>query len=174
MIDLERADPASYAPKQFYNAPKAMPTMREKVQRLEHSLLALPQVDCPVRHYFAPGLYAREICIPKGTVLTGAVHKVENLVVLSAGKLRLVTEGGTVEISAPHTMTCKPGAKNAAYALEDSIWTNFFATNETDPDKLVELLTESKASELLGGCDNKQLMANKAAELSEKESWHLE
>ena len=139
--------------------------MRQKVSRLEAALCELPQVDCPIRHYFAPGLYAREITIPKDTVLTGAVHKAESIVVLSKGRLQLVTDSGPVEISAPHTMTCKPGAKNAAVALEDSVWTNFFATTETDTDKLVELLTESKASDLIGGTSNKQLSANKAKEL---------
>ena len=140
-------------------------TMREKVERLEHELNHQPQVDCPVRHYFAPGMYAREISIPKGTVLTGAIHKTENLVVLSKGKLRLVTEDGTVDIEAPCTLTCRAGAKNAAIALEDAVWTNFFPTTETDTDKLVELLTESKACELLGGSQNKQLAANAAKEL---------
>jgi hypothetical protein len=142
-------------------------TTREKVNRLEDALRSVPQVNCPIRHHFAPGIYAREITIPKGTVLTGAVHKQESLVVLSAGRLRLVTDDGTVEISAPYTLTCKAGAKNAALALEDSVWTNFFATEETDQDKLVELLTESKASDLLGGDTNQQLAANKAAEITE-------
>jgi hypothetical protein len=135
--------------------------MRERVVRLEKGLESQPQVDCPVRHYFAPGMYAREIRIPKGTVLVGAVHKTENLAVLSAGRLQLVTDSGTVEISAPHTLTVKPGQKNAALALEDAVWTNFFPTDETDPDKLVEILTESKACELLGGPENKQLIANR-------------
>jgi hypothetical protein len=125
-------------------------------------------VECPVKHYFAPGIYAREITIKKGTVLTGAIHKTENLAILSCGRLQLVTESGTIEISAPHILTVKPGTKNAAYALEDSVWTNFFPTDETDVDKLVELLTESKASELLGGIDNKQLVANQAAERLEE------
>lgn len=142
-------------------------SMRARVENLETALLGVPQVDCPIRHHFAPGIYAREITIPKGTVLTGAIHKRESLVVLSAGRLRLVTDGGTVEISAPHTMTCKAGAKNAALAMEDSVWTNFFATEETDPDKLVEILTESKASDLLGGGTNPQLAASKAAEITE-------
>lgn len=135
--------------------------MREKVKRLEAVLAEQPQVDCPVRHYFAPGMYAREIRIPKGTALVGAVHKTENLAVLSAGRLRLVTDSGTVEIAAPHTLTVKPGQKNCAVALEDAVWTNFFPTDETDPDKLVEILSESKASELLGGPDNVQLIKNR-------------
>ncbi|WP_291518414.1 hypothetical protein [Acidovorax sp.] len=131
-------------------------------------MLALPQTECPVRHHFAPGVYAREITIPKDTVLVGVVHKRDNLVVLSAGRLRLVTDDGTVEIAAPHTLLCKAGAKNAAVALEDSVWTNFFATDETDTDKLVELLTEATAEELLGGAKNKQLAANRAAEISQE------
>jgi hypothetical protein len=149
-------------------AVKPKTTAREKVDALETALLNVPQVDCPVRHHFAPGVYAREITIPKGTVLVGAIHKRDNLVVLSAGRLQLVTDDGTVEIAAPHTLLCKAGAKNAAVALEDSVWTNFFATDETDPDKLVELLTESTADELLGGANNKQLAANRAAEISQE------
>lgn len=138
--------------------------MKDKVLSLESALYQVPQVDCPVRHYFAPGMYAREIFIPKGTVLVGAVHKTQNLAVLSSGRLELVTDAGTVEVSAPHTLTVMPGQKNAALALEDSVWTNFFPTEETDVEKLVEILTHSKASELLGGSTNLQLAANKAAE----------
>ncbi len=143
-------------------------TMRDKVVRLEAAMLTIEQAECPVRHYFAPGQYAREITIPKGIVLTGAIHKTDNLVILSKGRLQLVTEDGPVEICAPHTLVCKAGTKNAALALEDSVWTNFFPTDETDTDKLVELLTESKACELLGGCENKQLLA--LAELKKLEN----
>lgn len=144
---------------------KAM-TTRQKVDRLQDEITNLPQVDCPVRHYFAPGLYAREITIPAGTALVGAVHKVENLAVLSSGRMLLVVDDGTIEVMAPYTLTCKPGGKNAAVALETSVWTNFLPnpTNETDVEKLAEMFTESKASDLLGGLTNKQLAANKAAE----------
>ena len=133
-------------------------SMQEKVRALEEQVNKLPQVDCPLRHYFAPGMYAREISIPKGTVVTGAIHKTENLVILSKGRLQLVTDDGSIEIAAPFTLTCRPGIKNAVYALEDSVWTNFFPTHETDLDLLVEILTESKTADLLGGPNNKQLL----------------
>ena len=42
------------------------------------------------------------------------------------------------------------------------MWTNFFPTDETDVEKLVELLTESKHDELLGGSRNVQLLAAEA------------
>lgn len=133
---------------------------REKVLRLEASMLSVPQAECPVQHHFAPGMYAREITIPKGVVVVGAIHKTNNLVVLSKGRLRMATTEGTQDISAPHTMICMAGAKNTVLALEDSVWTNFFPTDETDVDRLVEILTESKACELLGGSLNPQLLAN--------------
>lgn len=133
-------------------------TNRERVDGLEEFLKDLPQVDCPVRHYFSPGMYAREITIFAGTALIGAVHKTQNLAVLSSGRLMLATENGPVEISAPHTLTVMPGQKNAAVAIETSVWTNFFPTTETDIDKLVELLSESKADELIGGTRNKQVL----------------
>ena len=135
-------------------------TMRQKVDRLESALMDLPQVDCPVRHHFAPGIYAREMTIPAGTVVTGAVHKTDNLVVVSMGRLKIVTPDGTREVAAGETLLCKAGMKNAVYALEDSRWTNILANpdNETDTDILVEKYVEAKASQLLGGLDNKQLL----------------
>lgn len=137
---------------------------REKVERLEEEMTNLPQVDCPVRHYFAPGLFAREITIPKGCVLVGAVHRRDNLAVLSAGKLQIVTDDGTKEISAPMTVSIKAGSKNCAVAVETAVWTNFFPNedDEQNIDVLVERCTESKASDLLGGATNKQLLTSGA------------
>lgn len=132
-------------------------SVRAQVLAIEQRIQKLPPVDCPVRHYFIPGMYAREITIPAGTTLTGAVHKQQSIVVLSAGRLVLATEDGPLEVAAPFTMICNPGAKNLATALENSVWTNFFVTEETDLAKLVEDLTESTAAELLGGADNVQL-----------------
>jgi len=138
-------------------------TMRRRVERLEGSMAGLPQVDCPVFHFTAPGQIARRMEIPAGTVVTGAVHKLEHLIVIAKGRLRIVTEDGTRDAAAGDVFTCKPGMKNAVTALEDSVWVNVFAVDETDPDKLVELVTESKAEDLLGRPKNKQLAAQRAA-----------
>lgn len=158
------------------DAAPAPPNLREKVEALERAMLTSPQTDCPVRHYFAPGVFAREITIPAGTILTGAVHKTENLAVLSAGVLSFLTDEGPKIISAPYVVTVKAGAKNCALALETAVFTNFFAnpTNETDIDKLIEMLSESTAAELLGGAKNLQLAANKAAQLAATEVAQIE
>ncbi|WNG69283.1 hypothetical protein [Cupriavidus gilardii] len=134
---------------------------REKVERLEGAISRYPQVECPVWHHFAPGLYARKMLIRKGTVLTGAVHKTEHLCIIS-GDIEVTTDDGVKRITDAHAIiTSKPGAKRAGYAHEDTYWTTVHATEETDLDKLVEELTESTSQELLGGNENKQLLANK-------------
>lgn len=135
-------------------------SMRERVQRLESIIEKAPQVDCPVRHIFAPGVYAREMTIPAGVIATGAVHKTEHLSILSAGHCMLTTDEGAQELHAPYTGVSKPGIKRAIVAITECVLTTIHATHETDLDKLVEQLTESSRSELLGGAKNKQLAAN--------------
>lgn len=137
-------------------------TRREKIDVIEQALLGLPQVECPIRHFFADGLFAREITIYAGTVLTGAEHKTEHIAVLSKGKIRMLRENGTEDISAPYTFIAKSGGKNAGVALEDSVWTSFYPNpdNEQSIDVLAERHTTSKSSELLGGSENRQLLSN--------------
>lgn len=137
---------------------------RQKVEALEDEIAKFPQVECPVRHYFAPGLYAREMTIPAGVVLTGAVHKTEHLSTVSAGRIMVDNGEGAVEIAAPFTFVSKPGAKRAGFALETTVWTTYHPTDTTDLDQLAEELTESTNAELLGGPSNKQLLANKKQE----------
>ena len=150
-------------------------SMRARVDRLETALMDAPQIDCPVQHHFAPGIYAREISIPAGTVVVGAIHKTDNLIIVSKGRLRIVTEEGTTEVQAGDTITCKAGMKNAVVALEDSRWTNLLPNpeNTVNTAELVERFTFSKESDLIGGSTNKQLAANLAAKIGSK-PWHLE
>lgn len=131
--------------------------------RLQEEMMSCPQVECQIREHFAPGLYAREITIPKGACLIGAIHKTKNMAVLSRGRLRVVTDSGDVEIAAHTVMTVEPGSRNAVFALEDSVWTNYHPTTETDPDKLVEMFTHSRREELAGGPRNQQLLSNGGA-----------
>jgi hypothetical protein len=133
--------------------------MRERVEALERSLLAQQPVDCPIRHHFAPGVYAREMTVPAGTVLTGAVHKTCHLSILSKGRVQVTSDEGVIEMVAPCTLLASKGTKRAIHALEDSVWTTVHATPTTDLDALVEELTESTADELQGGARNPQQLA---------------
>lgn len=135
---------------------------QERVERLRKSMLALPQPDCPVRHFFVRGIYARQITMPAHTGVIGVRHKKESLVTISQGSLSVLTMDGVQIVRAPCTWVCKPGTQNAlATHDQDVVWTNYFHTFETDIDKLIEELSYSKAEELLGGEKNQQLLFQK-------------
>ena len=110
--------------------------IREKLLRLEAELLALPQLEIPVRHYFSPGIYAREVTIPAGSVVTGKIHKYAHLNVVSKGDISVLTEDGVKRIAAPFTFVSPPGTKRAGWTHAETVWTTIHATDETDLEKI--------------------------------------
>lgn len=112
------------------------PTMRDKVNAIEAEMLRHEQRECPVTHYFSQGVYAREIFIPKGTLLTGKIHKYAQLNIMSKGDLSVLTEDGVVRVQAPFTIVSPPGTKRIAYAHEDTVWTTIHGTDEIDLERI--------------------------------------
>lgn len=90
------------------------------------------------RHWFAPGIYAREMTIPAGTCLTGKIHRGAHLNIISAGRIAVLTEHGIKEIVAPCTLVSDAGIKRVGYALEDTVWTCIHANPDNCTD--MELL----------------------------------
>jgi len=126
----------TYGPE--FNVAAENVTFRSGVMALQDHMLGLPSTleDCTLRHIFAPGNYAREMMIPKGTLIIGKIHKHAHLNIISKGRVHVATEFGPVSFEAPHTFVSEPGTKRAVYALEDTIWTTIHATDETDLDKI--------------------------------------
>jgi hypothetical protein len=133
--------------------------VREAVEQIEDAMQGMPPAFLPIKHYFANGMYAREMTMPAGAIVTGAIHKTTHFCILSQGRVRVMSEDGIDEFVAPAIIISQPGTKRAIHALEDTVWTNIHATNETDLDKLVEELTESTVDQLQGGVNNKQELA---------------
>lgn len=88
--------------------------------------------------YSADGVYAREIFIPKGTVLVGEIHLKAQINVVSKGKIRVATEEGVREIEAPCTFVSPAGTKRAGYVLEDTVWTTFLPTDKVSDEEVYE------------------------------------
>lgn len=110
---------------------------RAKLYELQESLGDLPEVEFPLQHVFSPGVYARTIMIPAGSVVVGKIHKHQHINILSMGDVSVFTEGGGVEhFRGPVTMSSLPGTKRAVYAHTDVVWTTIHLTNETDLDKI--------------------------------------
>jgi hypothetical protein len=117
------------------------PSLRAKIERLEGMMKQVDDVvDIKPVHHFAKGLYAREIFIPKGTLLTGLIHREEHLNIVSKGEISVLTEQGPQRIKAPCTIVSKPGTKRVGYAHEDTVWITVHATTETEVEKIDESL----------------------------------
>ena len=117
-----------------------------RVADLEAHALTLPQVDCPVTNYFGPGIYVREITAPADTVIIGHHHKGPCMNVLVKGSMRIIGPDGVPSvITAPLMFNTGPGRK-VAYVIDDVVFQNIWATDETDLDKLESLLIEKSAA----------------------------
>lgn len=120
---------------------------RDKVGMIEQEMFKHEQLELPVKHYFSHGVYARELFIPKDTLLTGKIHRYQQINILSKGDISVLTEDGVLRVQAPFTVVSPPGTKRLAYAHEDCVWTTILPTNETDPDKIEQLFTSDSEAD---------------------------
>jgi len=120
---------------------------REKILEFQNELAKQPGAwegdseNCPLKHSFAPGVYVREIFIPKGICLVGKIHKHEHPNFLMSGEVLVVTEHeGRQHLKAPLSMISKAGTKRVVYALEDTVWITVHVTGETDLEKIEDFV----------------------------------
>lgn len=133
---------------------------RQKVELLEDEMRRHERVDIPVRHHFSPGVYAREITIPAGTLLTGRIHKFAQLNILSGGKMSVLTDEGMKHVEAPFTVVSPPGTKRIAYAHTECTWTTILATEEKDPDVIESQFTVATEQEFIEFVETQKLIGS--------------
>lgn len=131
---------------------KTQAEMRAEILRLEQVMFSMTeqQIELKVTHHFAPGVYMREIFIPKGTTLTGKIHKTEHLNILSEGDLSVMTEDGVKRLTASKIIKSAPGIKRVGFAHEDSVWITVHHNPDdcVDTDKIEERLIAKSFAEV--------------------------
>lgn len=111
-------------------------SMRDKVNALEHEMRKFDPIDLPVLHHFSDGVYARELFIPKGTLLTGKIHKFRQLNIMTRGVMDVLVDDQIKRVTAPFVVVSPAGTKRVAYAHEDTVWITIHGTEETDLEKI--------------------------------------
>jgi hypothetical protein len=130
------------------------PLMRDAIFRLESFLENLPGAGCEEAgiewvHRFTPGVYAREMIVPAGVMLTGAIHKTEHISIFLEGRMIIPDEeGGSREIVAPIIEIAKPGIKRVGLAVERVRWITIHPTEETDVDVIEEQICTNDFAEV--------------------------
>ena len=114
-----------------------------QVLSLQMAMLEMPQITEELVHHFARGLYAREMRVPRGTLVVGKLHRYDCLNFIIQGVAEVASADGRYQVKAPEIFTSPAGTKRAIMALEDLIWVTVHASKETDLDKLeTELIEE--------------------------------
>ncbi len=122
---------------------------RDKVIAFEDLMRKQPQVELKHKDHFSFGVYARELFIPKGVILTGKIHKFENLNVMTKGRMAVLIGDDVLEVEAPFVIVSPPGTKRIAMALEDTIWLTVHGTHEKDLDKIEEFFIAQNDKEFI-------------------------
>lgn len=130
MMDLTLRD--SWSKLAVHERRDAIMTLEERMRELEDEA----GVDIPPVEYHCEGVYAREINIPAGTALVGEIHLKPQINVVSKGTIRVFTEEGVKLIQAPCTFISPAGTKRAGYAVTDTVWTVFHATESIDEETI--------------------------------------
>lgn len=110
------------------------------IEAVESRLLSLPQVEVPLSHHFAPGVYVREVVMPAGSFIIGHEHRTEHFNIVLTGRALVMMDGEVETIAAPCVFVSKPGVRKVLYIQETMRWATVHPTEETDPTRLHELL----------------------------------
>lgn len=104
------------------------PAAIARVQALQASEAALPQVTLDTQHVLHAGLYARTVSLPAGVEMTGALIKVPTLVIVE-GDVLVWLGHDSRRFVGYHVLAGSAGRKQAFYALADTMITMVFPTD---------------------------------------------
>tara|TARA_R110000796_G_scaffold221320_1_gene337392 strand:+ start:62 stop:517 length:456 start_codon:yes stop_codon:yes gene_type:complete len=112
-------------------------TVAEGMEEIKNFLMdpSTEGADLPIRHSFAPGIYAREMSIPEGTLLIGKIHKHRHHNFLMQGSIIVLTEDEGVKLlQAPLMIVSEPGTQRIGYAVTDTVWTTVHENKDNTED----------------------------------------
>ena len=112
-------------------------TVVEGMEEIKNFLMdpTTEQTELPLKHSFAPGVYAREMEIPAGTLLIGKIHKHSHHNFLMKGSIIVLTETNGVELlQAPLMIVSEEGTQRIGYAVTDTIWTTIHENKDNSED----------------------------------------
>ena len=112
------------------------------VSDIHQKMVGTFTVDPKIAHNFSDGLYAKQMTIPKGFAAGQHAHNFSHLSILAQGKVIVSTNDGEQIYEAPACIEIKKLVNHMITALEDSVWFCIHATDETDADRIDDVLIQ--------------------------------
>jgi len=123
-----------------------------EADKIEYAMVESEEkIDAPLSHVFTPGLYARTIFMPAGSLVMSMTHKTRHPFVITTGEVDVITPDGVFTHIAPYMGITQPGTRRFLRVKKDTTWTTFHANPEnlTDPDEIGEVILDEPANPLL-------------------------
>jgi hypothetical protein len=125
--------------------------MRQKVERMQAQLAALPQYEPMTRHYFHAGMYCREVWRKADVMVVGKVHKKEHFYLIVSGTVCITDGTGEPQrFTGPHMIESLPGTKRAVFSETDVLCMTFHRTDAVTVDDAEAELVEEDATSTYG------------------------
>jgi hypothetical protein len=107
---------------------------RAQILRLQDEVMRLSQIEPPTRHFFAPGLYGREMFAPAGSIVVGKIHRLDHMCVVLGDISVFSVDAGLRRITGCETFISRAGTKRALLAHADTWWTTFHPNPDDERD----------------------------------------
>jgi mannose-6-phosphate isomerase-like protein (cupin superfamily) len=131
-----------------------LPTL-DQIKRLQAEMIRIQCEQPKPNHFFAPGMYLRELTVPAGMLIVGKIHKHAHFLMVLRGRAEVVSAFGRMFVEAGHISISPPGVKRVVLALEDTQFVTVHV-NKDDSQDLAVIEAEHIEPELVGVCAGDQ------------------
>lgn len=140
-----------------------MSCIDDKIDRLELAIQNCETVDYPLKHTFVPGLYIREIFMPKNSIVTSMIHNTIHPFFIMKGKVSVYSDNdGEQLLEAGYNGITTPTTRRVLFTHEDTVWITCHPTDVVPEDqsedgilraveKVYDAIIEKRPNPLLGG-----------------------
>ncbi len=97
-------------------------------------------IDLKIKHHFSGGVYAKQMRLPAGMWADTHEHVYDHMSILASGIVAVEIDGVKTIYTGPAVINIPAGKKHHIDALKDAVWFCVHATDETDVEKVDEVL----------------------------------
>jgi quercetin dioxygenase-like cupin family protein len=102
-------------------------------------IIELPEI----KHHFSDGLYAKQISLPQDHFMVQHKHTYNHISILAEGWVVVKVDEVETEYHAPACINIAAGQSHEVTAVTNSVWFCIHATDETDIEKVDQVLIRS-------------------------------
>lgn len=97
-------------------------------------------IDLHIKHFFSGREYAKQMTLPAGHYAETHEHIYDHISILAQGEVMVTIDGAPQKHLGPTAIVISANCKHRIDAITDSVWFCVHATDETDPEKVDQVL----------------------------------